>query len=304
METHISYTSALQWAMKKELALLQFHNTITIGPTPIPFGSTIKPKVSSRFWAVFFIVLIMIYLIGVICIRLLFVNLQSQLCVWSEIGCTIVTCVIIIIETQCCYEYFVQFLVLKQQIENDLTKLCYREMYEQEKYLSIRNHLRLFVTFFVFAWTIDILNIFRMDNDPTNRFSASCLLIPITYTRIRCFQHHLYTSMLNLYIKLIRLKIESIIIEIDYNESLAKQRNQHHFTMNSQKILFELNLIMRIFTTIFEMTSLINKMFRYSMLIIICQTFIEMLANLFAIYYKIYQLSYYHLAGLSELYGN
>lgn len=299
-----SISKNFQWATKIESFLYTFFRLITICPIYIARDSErleTKFKNSSRFFALLGIVTIFLYVTGIVILRIFVLNPKSELNIWNEVtnicGITL-TCLVILIETQFTHEHYADFVHLKEKTENDLLTLCYREVIENEKYFHIKCYWRMLITFQLIAWTTEVINIFDIQRDPLWRFYCCSLIIPIMITRFRCFQHRLYTSTLNFYIKMIRLKIEDSINDIDINESLARQQHRQQFTMNSRKIFIDLNLSMHIFTSIFRMTYLVNKMFGFSLLMNILENFIQLLSNLFWIYTKLYHENTENISGL------
>lgn len=95
-----------------------------------------------------------------------------------------------------------------------------------------------------------------------------------------------------------RIQLDSCIREINYNESLARQLKQRHFSMDTEKIFTNLKHSMNGFHLIFRMTSLVNKMFGLSLLVNLLSAFVQLLSNLFLIYRKLY------LEDLVGLHGN
>lgn len=292
-----------QWATKTERYFCKFFTKITFCPIQIvPNSKKLKTKFekSKRFFAILGVIAIFLYLFGILIFRILILNPVSELSIWTEVSnvCgVLLVCLVILIETQLTHQHFANFLRLKQKTESDLLTLCYRDVYENEKYLYIRKYWRLFFTFQVIAWTTDVLNIIDIQRDPLWRFYCCILILPIMISRFRCFQHRLYTSTLNFYVRMIRLKIEDSINDIDNSESLARLQHHQQFTMNSKKVFIELNSSMNIFTSIFRMTNLINKMFGFSLLMNVIGNFIQLLSNLFWIYTKLFHQDTENLAG-------
>lgn len=293
-----------QWATKMEYFFYAFFRLITLCPINIIQNSNrlkIKFSNSSRLFALFGIFTIFLYVSGVVILRIFVLNSESELTIWNEATniCGIIfTCLVILIETQFTYKYFANFLHLKQKTENDLLTLCYRELFENEKYVYVKNYWRILIIFHLIAWTTEAISIINIQKDPLWRFYCCALLLPTLITRFRYFQHRLYTSTLHFYIKMIRLKIENSINDIDNNETLARQQHRQQFTMNSRKIFVDLKLSMDIFTSIFRMSYLVNKMFGLSMLMNIFENFIQLLSNLFWIYSKLYYEDSENVSGL------
>lgn len=295
-----------QWATKIENLLYKFFNFITICPIDFTQHSDRNRmktnfKSSSRFFAILGIIAIFLYVSAILMVRIFIFQSDSELSIWNEVtnlcGITF-TCLIILIETQLTHRHFANFLHLKQKTENDLLELCYRERFQREKYLYVRNYWRLLLAFQLIAWTTEAVNIIDMKKDRVLRFYCCSVIIPIMIMRFRCFQHRLYTSTMHFYIKMIRLKIEDSINDIENKESLARQQNRKQFTMNSQQIFNDLNLSMKIFTSLFRMTCLVNKMFGFSLLMNIFEGFIQLLSNLFWIYSKLYHEDTRNVSGL------
>lgn len=295
------------WATKIENFLSLFFQSITICPIRViqnSFKFKTKFEKSSRWLALLGIIGILLYFTIIVCLRILFVNPQSELGIWYEVTNIFVitiTCLVILVETQLTHEHCANLHWLKHKTENELKLLCSRELFEKEKYLCIMTNWRMLMAFHVMTSTIDIINFLNIERDPLRKFYCGALFIPITISRLRFFQHRLHTSTLNFHIKMVRMKIENSISNIDNHEKLIRQQYRQTLTFNSQKILFDLNLTMRIFTSIFRMTLFINKMFGLSLLMIILQNFIQLLTNLFWIYSKLYREDLENLTGLKLL---
>lgn len=291
------------WAKNIEKVLFTFFKIITVCPISIvdsPSGIKVKFNKSIRLWAFTVIVLILLYVFVTIILRVFLINVPSSLNIWNEsanVFGIIITCLVTLIETQITYQYLTDFLFLKRKIENELLTLCHRKRFDVEKFLFIRRYWITLTIFQGVALSMEISNIIRIKDDALWRFHCGWLIVPITITRLRCFQHRLYTGTLQLYVKLVRIKIEDCISEIKLNESLARQQKRNNFTMNSKSILKDLNLSMCVFTSIYQMTHLINKMFGFSLLMNIFENFIQLLSNLFWIYSKLFYQDLDNLSG-------
>lgn len=282
------------WATKTENKLFDLFNLITICPLQIDRNSTktkIKYRKSSRLFAILAINLILLYICGIVIIRVFYLNSQSELRIWSEVlnVCGIfMTCLIIIIETQFTYKYFSDFLHMKENIEIELKSLCCRNLFETEKFLYIKDFWRYLLFSQILGTTIDIVNLINIRRDTVWRFYVACFILPITINRFRNFQHQLYTKTLNFYIKMIRVRIEQSINDLDNNGVLVKQQYQQQFNMINEKIFNDLKSSMHIFTCIFRMTCIVNKILGFSLLIRILSVLVHLFSSLFWIYSKIY----------------
>lgn len=295
------------WAKKVEKNLFSFFRIITVCPIRVvdnPSGIKVKFKKSIRLWAFIVIILTLLYVLITIILRVFLINVPSSLNIWNEsanVFGIIITCLVILIETQFTYQHFADFLFLKQKTENELQTLCHHNRFAAEKFWFVRRYWITLIIFQGITLSVEISNIFRIKDDVLWRFHCGWLIVPITIIRLRCFQHRLYTGTLQLYVKLVRIKIEDCINEININESLARQQKRNSFTMNSKIILSDLNLSMCVFTSIYRMTHLVNKMFGFSLLMNIFEDFIQLLSNLFWIYSKLFYQDLDNLSGfLSE----
>lgn len=303
-QTKMTISSNIQWSKKVEYYFCIFFKILTITPVQCrntPTGYKIHFCKSIRLFSYLVIILIFCYAGLTIAIRLTVLNIPSEIHIWSEIPNVtwlITTCLIILIESQFTYKHYSHIIQLKRKIEDELRLLCSHDVFENEKYLYIRNYWRSVVIFHLIALLTEILNLFYFQKDSLWRFYACWFIIPVMFTRFRCFQHRFFTEMIHFYIKLIRMKIQSCINEIEYNESLARQRQCRQFYMNSQKMFIDLNSSMHIFTSIFRMSCSINKMFGFSLLAKIFENFIQTLAQFFWIYSKLYRQDLSNITGL------
>lgn len=220
---------------------------------------------------------------------------EALLSLWSiemNIVFIFATTLIILIETQITHIHLTEFLLLKQKIEHDLRILC-----ETEQYASMKMHTRIFVCFNIFTAIVDIMNLYRYSIE--TMIFLCCLTVPKIFCQLRSFQHQLFTGMLHVYIKLVRIKFEECIRNINQNEAMTRAlQNHRHFTMNSKKIFNELILSIRIFTTIHRMAHLVNKIFGWSLLVLLMQNFIQLLTFIFWVYLKLYRRDLADITGL------
>lgn len=290
-----------KWANNIEYFIQKFFSTITACPVKItrdPLHIKIKFIHSIRYISFVVILSIFIYLLTIIIVRIFCINPSSNLNIWNESSnlCLVLsTCLAIFIETQFTYGKFLQFLSLQQKTERDLSMLCTREMFDGEKYLFIKQYWKLLISFQIFEWILDLWHLFRIWNDPLWLFHCISMMLPTMFTRLRCLQHRFYTSTIYFYVKLIRIQIQQHEYEIESKESLAKLQGQKEFVLNSVKLYHDLCLSKRIFTSIFQMTHLVNKMFGFSLLMNVIENFVQLLSNLFWIYTKLHRQQLEHL---------
>lgn len=305
-QSETTVLNEIQWSRKIECRLWTFFKVLTISPIRYEYGPTglkIHFCRSIRLFSYLAIITVILYVVVTIVLRIIFFNVSSELKIWNEatnIFGLLTTCLVIIIETQLTYKHFSHFLQLKRKIEDELRILCRHNVFENEKYVFVRNYWRLIVGFHFFAFLTEILNLFYFQKDLLWRFYCCWFLLPVLFTRYRCFQHRLYTTMIHFYIKMIRMKIQNCIHDIEYNESLARHQHRRQFHMNSQKIFIDLNSSMEIFTSIFRMSCLVNEMFGFSLLSKIFENFIQMLSHFFWIYTKLYHQDLNNVTGLSK----
>lgn len=297
-----------KWAQRKEYFLLKFYRIITICPIVMTrdfLGLKTKFDKSVRIWAILTILCIISYAIGIIILRVFYVHpADSGPSYWSEatnVCGFVLTCLVIILETQSTPEEFEQFISFKEKLEKELQKFCNREIFENNKYLFISHYWKTIIAFQLIAWLTEILNLTSNQKNPLFKFYCCCLLIPTIITRFRCFQHRLYTGTLHFYIKMIRIKFGNSIKEMEYSELLARQKRQVLFTINVKKIFNDFTLSTHSFFSIFQMSNLVNKMFGFSLFMNILINFIQLLSNLFLIYTKLYREDLRGLPGLKRI---
>lgn len=293
------------WATKQEYLLLKFFKIITACPVEIVRDCRniqAKFKKSLTLWTVLVLILTISYICGAVILRIFLIDSsKSDVSFWSEAThfCGFMSaCLVILIESYATHECFSEFIMLNGIMENELKIVCCRELYEREKYLFIRNFRRKFVIFQLLTWTAELLNILSIQSDPVWKFCCLTLVLPIIFTRIRCFQHRLCTGILNIYVKLIRMKFGKCTKSIDYKEILAREQNQKRFMLTTTQIRITFNQSMQAYHRIFQMTALVNKMFGYSIFIILLVNFLQLLLNLIWIYWNLYELDLNGLPGM------
>lgn len=296
-----------QWTTNIEYFIQKFYLIITACPVTFRRNATntrssAKYTKSIRF--VFFLIVpaILIYLFSIILLRIFWLHPNSALGFWNESSnlCFVMsTCLVIFIETQFTYQQFVRFLLIKQNAENDLLALCSRDSFDGEKYSFINQYWKLLIAFQIFAWILEIFNIFRIRDDPLWMFYCCCLILPMIFTRFRCLQHRFYTGTVNFYVKMIRIKMQQYLIEVEQKKLLAREQNQHQFTFDSVRFFHDICLSKRIFTSAFQMTYLVNKMFGLSLLMNVIENFVQLLSNLFWIYSKLHHQELEHLPEIA-----
>lgn len=261
----------------------------------INYQNTVRVK------AFFVIIIIVLYSIGIIFLRIWFINPKSEFSILTEaVNTFIITMnsIIILIETQYTYKNFAIYLQLKYETENDLKMLCSEKQFEKKKYSFITNYCKILIGYQLFAWTMQIINIVNVARDPVWKFYSCCFLVPSTVSRLRCLQHQLYTSTLHFYTKMIRKRMEKICDYLNTAAKFGKQQYRDQFTQSNQKMFNDLKLSMRIYNSIFRMSKIINEMFTFSLLMTILEHFIRLLTSSFWIYSKFYY------GDLDNLLGN
>lgn len=302
-QNQILFSKRTRWSSEIESTFLKFYDIITISPVRVVKTSVGLKSIlskSAQLWSLFAIFGILIYIAIIAILRVFWAHGKAELGVWSEVTdvCSVmIPCLVILIETQFTQKYFADFLLLKQKTEHELLALCNREIYEHEKYTHLKSYQKMILIFFIFAWVTEIIYLFDTETDLLFRFYSWSLLLPITFTRLRFFQHRLLTNSLIFYLKMIRIKIQNAIDDISGREALAREQRLFQFTVNSRKTFNDLNEAMRIFTSIFRMTDLMNQMFGISLLIIIFEIFTQMLFYVFWLYSKLYHEDLNNLEG-------
>lgn len=288
-----STSEKFAWSRRVETMFYKFFRIITVGPISFQQSSSgirVKFEKKSRILVIIVIIFVFFYFLMMICLRIWVYPRISVLNVWSvvtNISLTFLTTLIILIETQFTAAYLTEMLFLKQKTENDLRTLCNNEQFEHEKYSSVNIYMRMLAYFLMLAFLVDILSGYGLDN--LSQFYCRWLFFPRIFNRFRSFQHRLITGTLYSYIKLVRIKVEECINNIERNESAARQQKLPYFTMDSKRIFNDLNLSMRIFTSISRMTYLVNNTFRVSLFMVFFQDFMQLLTHTFWIYSKLFR---------------
>lgn len=298
-----SKSSEESWTSKTEYFIQKFFLIITACPVRInknPAHLKVEFVKSIRYYSFIIILLIIVYLLTIIILRVFCLHPSSDLGVWNEssnLTFVLSTCLVIFIETQFTFKPFMRFLLIKQDTERDLLMLCSDQKFDNEKYQLVKEYWKLLITFQAFSLILDLWNLFRIRNDILWFFYCCCLMLPTMFTRLRCFQHRFYTSTIHFYVKLVRIKMQQYVLEMEFKERLAKEQGQKEFSINGVRFLKDLYLSKRIFTSAFQMAYLVNKMFGFSLLMNVIENFVQLLCNLFWIYSKLHRQELDHLPG-------
>lgn len=298
-------TETFLWATKFEFIILKFFQVITASPINIKLRYSIlcatfeKPLLC---WSWIIAILIFLYAL-IVCLLQLFCIIPisfSFLGIWNvscDFFATILTCIVIFIETRYTYQLFIRFLYTKRVIECQLVKLCGRDLFDIEKYRCIQRYFRILSGFLIVVLMLEIFNITRTLGDQLWLFYCLCQMIPLTYTRLRCLQHCFFTCTIHLYVKLVRIQVDRYIREIEHKTTMAKEQQIQYFILNSKSVFSDLCLIEKIFNSIYQMTFLTNRMFRLSLLSNVIENFIQLLSNMVWIYVKLHNKDLDHLIG-------
>lgn len=301
-------TEAFLWATKIEFIILKFFQVITASPINIKLRYSIlcatfeKPLLC---WSWIIVILILLYA-SIVCLLQLFCIIPISfrfLGFWNvlfDFFSTILTCIVIFIETRYTYQLFIRFLYTKRVIECQLQKLCGRDLFDIEKYRCIQRYFRILSGFLIFVLMLAIFNIIRTFGDQW-LFYWLCQMIPLTYTRLRCLQHCFFTCTIHFYVKLVRIQVDRYIQEIEHKATMAREQQMKYFILNSKSVFSDLCLIERIFNSIHQMTFLTNRMFRLSLLWNVIENFIQLLSNMIWIYSKLHNEDLRHLSGKNLL---
>lgn len=296
------FTERKQLSSKVEIFLYKFYNKITFCPIVISHGALgIKVKINQmmRVLAIFALIYACMHMSSLLVYPFFTSETEALLNTWSiEMNIIMIfsTTLTILIETQMTHTYLTDFLLLKQKIEHDLRILCDPKQFENEQYKSMKIYTRILFCFSIFTVIVFILNIYRYSMMMV--IFTCCLGMARIFGQLRSFQHQLFTGTLHVYIKLVRIKCEECIRNINQNEAMARVQNSRHFTMNSNKIFNELILSIRIFANIYRMTHLVNKIFGFSLLVLLLQDFIQLLTFIFWVYLKLYLHQLNDITGL------
>lgn len=296
-----SIASKKIWAKTTEYYILKFFLTITACPVKVYRKSiqlnSLKLSNPIRFTSFAIISLTIVYFLIIVVVKIFCFNTFNNFGVWIYLFLVSSTCLVILIESQFTYRHFIRFTIIKQNIEENLVKMCSDELFSAQKFAFVAEYSKLLIFLQLFSWSLNLWTLFRIRNNPNLFFSCFCIMFPTMYTRLRCLQHRFYTSMIFAYVKMIRTKIQDFIFDLEDKELIARQHGKYQFKINSLKIMQDLNLSKRIFTSVFQMTYLINKIFGFSLLMNIFENFVHLLSHLFWIYFKLHREELDHLLG-------
>lgn len=289
------------WAKATEYYILKFFLIITACPVKVYRKSiqldSLKLSNPIRFTSFAIISLTVVCFLTIVLVKIFCFNTFNNFGVWIYLFLVSSTCLVILIESQFTYRYFIRFTMIKQNIEENLVKLCSDEWFNAHKFAFVEEYSKLLIFLQLFSWSLNLWTLFRIRNNSNWFFSCFSIMFPTMYTRLRCLQHRFYTSLVFAYVKMIRTKIQDTIFDLEGKELVARQQGQYQFQINSLKIMQELNLSKRIFTSVFQMTYLINKMFGFSILMNIFENFVHLLSHLFWIYFKLHREELDYLLG-------
>lgn len=298
----LSISEKFLWSSKVEIFFYKFYNTITLCPIVIvesAAGIKFQYNKTMNILSILMLIYACVH-VGTLMAYPFFTNeMEALFSIWSiEINIILLfaTTSSILIETRLTHIFLTDFLILKHKIEHDLRILCDPKQFEMEQYSSIKIYTRILLGYAIFSYIVFVLNIYRYG---VVTVAFHCLLaLPRIFCTFRSFQHQLFTGTLHVYIKLVRIKCEECIQNINQNESMARLQNCRHFTMNSTKMFNELLLSLRIFTTIHRMADLVNKLFGFSLLVLLVQDFLQLLTFIFWVYVKLYRRNLESIIGL------
>lgn len=296
-----SIASKKRWAKTAEYYILKFFLIITACPVKVYRKSiqldSLKLSNPIRLTSFAIISLTIVYFLMIVLVKIFYFNTLNNFGVWIYLFLVSSTCLVILIESQFTYRYFMRFTMIKQNIEENLVKLCSDELFSVQKFAFVEEYTKLLIFLQFFSWSLNLWTLFRIRNNSNWFFSCFCIMFPTMYTRLRCLQHRFYTSMVFAYVKMIRTKIQDYIFDLESKELVARQQGKYQFNINSLKIMQDLNLSKRIFTSVFQMTYLINKTFGFSLLMNIFENFVHLLSHLFWIYFKLHREDLDYLLG-------
>lgn len=285
-----STSDKFTWSSKVEISLYKFYRIISVCPISIQQRSSeliVKFERKIRLWSIGVIVFVLIYLAIMVCLRLCLLSNLKLIRIWSiitHIEFTFSTCLIILIETQFSHKHHIELLILKEKTENAVRKLCSHEQLEQQKYSAVKTCLIVLVTFLTFTLTIQFATLHGFDT--LSIFYALWLMLPRVYNRLRSF-HYIYISgTLYSFIKLVRIKVEECINEIE--QSNQSDRQLFEIKINLTRIFNDLNSSMKIYSSVARMAFLMKKVFGFSMFMLFLQDSTSLLTHFFWVYSKLF----------------
>lgn len=301
---HLSISEKYFWSSNVEQYFHKLFNKITLCPIvadECTVGVKFKVKEVVKSLSILAIIYTCIHTVCLMVYPFFASETESFLNIWSiemNIIMTFATTLTILIETQMTHGYLIDFLLLKQKIEHDLRILCASKEFEVQQYTAMKIYTRILIGFTIFSVLVFIMNAYRYSIEML--IYTFCLVVLKIVGQCRLFQHQLFTGTLHLYIKLIRIKYEQCVGNINQHEAMARLQNCRHFTMNSRKIFNELILSIRVFATIYRMANLVNKIFGVSILVLLLQEFVQLLTLTFWVYLKLYHHDFDGITGLQN----
>lgn len=191
-----------------------------------------------------------------------------------------IACIVIVIEANSKKANFMHLIRVKCRIERELRKMCGSRLYDAKKMDFLEKYWKLFVRFQVVVGLLEIFIILAVYNFQLWILYCIAHAIPITYLRLRFFQHYFHVLSVQFYLQLIYEHVERYIHAFDHLEEMVELRNSSFIEFDTRTMIYELDLIKDLYNVINEMANLVNGLFNFSMLSILIVNFLLFSTNL------------------------
>lgn len=209
---------------------------------------------------------------------------------WNDLvnfGGLMCACVVIVVEANRKNGAFIRFICVKRRIEQELRKIYGPKLYDAKKGVFLDKYWKMFVRYQIVLGFLEIFIMIFVYDLPV--WILYCLghALPMSFLRLRFFQHYFHVLTIHFYIQLIHEHVERYILAFDHLEELVEQQNGSFIEFDTQTMVFELRLIKHLFSLINDMANLINELFSFSMLSILMVNFLLFFINLLWMYVEL-----------------
>lgn len=167
------------------------------------------------------------------------------------------------------HKYKLQFWLLEKQLEND----CIQNVISDVKLRQKRKYSRMYVIYLMVTIVLELLILVRIENDGPWVFNWSIRIGLFMAIRIMELEYIFYLEILFAYLEYIRQQIHILVNKSELHEPQLSD-------------IKGLHLYKRMYFSVYEMSSIVNKSYGLSQLSVIILSFIQLSTDLFLIYLK------------------
>lgn len=229
-----------------------------------------------------YIVVVSLYHMNILRPRSNFISLNDL----AKLSAIYLTHFIIIIEALWTRNQMSLYLTKLIQVNADLVDLFVEPKKRHVPPIDI--YLRKFISYLVFACTIETIIIVRVQSDPPWSVYWWICIVPLMMGRMRHLQHALFVDILTIRFTLIRKEIEYLI-----KLSANKKANG----IDDEYLISKLRIVKCIYSNLYEMSNHLSASFGLSQLVNLMQNFIQLTSDLFSIYAVLYRNDFTNLIG-------